>query len=111
MSMNEKGSRLIRCAIYIFYHGAYWKSTRTRSDRHNWWRSGRGVDQSDQLKLMDRQRTKEKNSKLGLTLSCVVISPFMKYLSYTNTTIVVADDEAITLLGGLSQILIFENFQ
>jgi hypothetical protein len=54
-------------------------------------------------------KEQRKNSKLGLTLNAVIIAPFMRRQSYTNTTIVVAGDEAITLLGGLSQILIFES--
>jgi hypothetical protein len=58
-----------------------------------------------------REQKKKKNSMLGLTLNAVIIAPFMRCQSYTNTTIVVAGDEAITLLGGLSQILIFENLQ
>jgi hypothetical protein len=56
-----------------------------------------------------REQKKKKNSKLQL--NAVIIAPFAKGESYTNTTAVVTGDDAIGLLGGLSQIQIFEQFK
>jgi len=58
---------------------------------------------------IDREQAKLKIKKFDV--NAVILAPFMQGQSFMNTTIVVTGDEAIDLLGGLSRILIFENFK